>query len=240
MSSGHNHHGMGMGAHVLEKLLHNQEIVQKLFQPHEINKDYDVPYLGGYSVDGKTIYLDRHLPDKITFNVDGRDYSYYPITYLRYHEAFEKAVMDVLAWSYPSAHEAATGYERRAVIAGGLPWDGYQKSLKPYIKADEHEKLVKCPPDLDLRPYYTPPVDQALVSRIKKAQGGKAEAVKQEKKEVDYSHGMPSSHCGPVKKWPKGQCKHFEVPNSCCLVRGYIKPDYWCKLYEPFQNTIKN
>ena len=27
-----------------------------------VNRDYDVPYIAGYSVDGKTIFIDRHLP----------------------------------------------------------------------------------------------------------------------------------------------------------------------------------
>lgn len=232
MSAGHRHKGMGMGSHVIEKLLSDKEVVQRLYASHEINRDYDIPYLGGYSVDGKIIYFDRHLPDKISFDVDGKEYTYFPDIYLKQHEAFEKAVMGALGWSYSAAHEAATGYERRAVIAGGLPWDGYQKSLKPYIKADQHEKLEKLPKDLDLQPYYEQPVDHALVARIKAAMGGGKEAGKQNKADVKYSEGMPSSHCGPVDKWPKGRCKHFEVPHSCCLVKGYIKPNYWCELWE--------
>jgi hypothetical protein len=27
-----------------------------------INRSYDIPYIAGYSVDGKTVFIDRHLP----------------------------------------------------------------------------------------------------------------------------------------------------------------------------------
>jgi hypothetical protein len=27
-----------------------------------VNHEYDIPYIAGYSVDGKTIFIDRHLP----------------------------------------------------------------------------------------------------------------------------------------------------------------------------------
>ena len=27
-----------------------------------VSHDYDIPYIAGYSVDGKTIFIDRHLP----------------------------------------------------------------------------------------------------------------------------------------------------------------------------------
>ena len=28
-----------------------------------VSHDYDIPYIAGYSVDGKTIFIDRHLPE---------------------------------------------------------------------------------------------------------------------------------------------------------------------------------
>jgi hypothetical protein len=35
------------------------------------NRQYDIPYIAGYSVDGKTVFIDRHLPR--TFNWKGRN-----------------------------------------------------------------------------------------------------------------------------------------------------------------------
>lgn len=27
-----------------------------------VNREYDIPYIAGYSVDGRTVFIDRHLP----------------------------------------------------------------------------------------------------------------------------------------------------------------------------------
>ena len=214
----------------MQKLYNDRAVMDHYYQPWEINRDYDIPYLGGYSVDGKTIYLDRHLPDEITFEQDGRKYKFNPSETIPYHERFEKAVMDTLGWSYSHAHRAANANERRNVLPLGLPWEAYNKSLEPYIKADEHEKLKKCPPDLDMRPYYEPPVDHKLVDHLEKAMDGGD--LRKNKKEVNYSPGHKDSHCGPVAKWDGGDCEHFISPHGCCKVRGYINPSYWCKLFE--------
>jgi hypothetical protein len=49
------------------------------------------------------------------------------------------------------------------------------------------------------------------------------------KPSVDYSPGSLKSHCGPTVDWPKGACKHFEVPHGCEIVEGKIEPKFWCK-----------
>src|SRR5947209_18522403 len=36
-----------------------------------LDREHDIPYLAGYSTDGKTIYIDRHMPS--TLKVDGRE-----------------------------------------------------------------------------------------------------------------------------------------------------------------------
>ncbi|HET9285711.1 MAG TPA: hypothetical protein VFR24_27480 [Candidatus Angelobacter sp.] len=231
MSAGHRHNGMGMGSHVLNKLMRDPQIMDLFHRARRICCEYDIPYLAGYSVDGQTIYIDRHLPDEISFEYHGRKHSFRPDRFLQDHESFEKAIMDALGWQYSPAHEAATGFERRHVLAAGLPWDGYEKALKPFIKADEHEKIQSVPSDLDMRPYTEPPVDEALVARMHKAMGGKHES-KVSKKSVDYSDGHASSHCGPTSKWPRGFCSHFNAPNSCEKVLGYIQPTKWCHLWE--------
>jgi hypothetical protein len=46
--------------------------------------------------------------------------------------------------------------------------------------------------------------------------------MKRSKESVDYSKGMPQSHCGI--------CKHYS-PGSCELVEGEIDPSYWCELF---------
>jgi hypothetical protein len=38
------------------------EVVKSLRKRVKIDHSYDIPYIAGYSKDGRTIYLDRHLP----------------------------------------------------------------------------------------------------------------------------------------------------------------------------------
>lgn len=231
MSAGHSCEGGNCQSRVVvDRLLKNPDIVRLLYRPKQINNEYDLPYLGGYSKDGETIYIDRHLPESIMLEDDGNKKELHPYQFIADHERFEKAVMDVLGWSYEHAHQAATGYERRHVLEHGFFWKQYDKCLQKYIKSDEHEKLTKVPSNLDMRPYYAPPVDRGLIARMEKVMG--TDQGKVPKKDVDYSKGMPSSHCGPVHGWPhKGECEHFIHPYGCEKVKGYIEPKYWCKLW---------
>jgi hypothetical protein len=52
------------------------------------------------------------------------------------------------------------------------------------------------------------------------------------KTDVAYGEGYPKSHCGPVRKWKDGSCKHFEAPHSCEIVVGRIEPDGWCSKWD--------
>ena len=60
------------------------------------------------------------------------------------------------------------------------------------------------------------------------------------KDEVDYSPGMPRSHCGPMLESDRYYCQHFSSQfrgkpykqGICTVVAGPIRNDYWCKKYE--------
>jgi hypothetical protein len=230
MSSGHDHPDWaGLSSQAIDRLLKNPEVTKNLYRVQDICRDYDLPYLGGYSENGEIVYIDRHLPDELTIEVDGHKKTFDPARFITMHERFEKAVMDACGWAYGHSHQAANGYERRGVLSAGLPWNPYNEALKPFIKADEHEALKKVPANLDMKPYYAPPVDKALIARMEKAMGIGED--KQNKKDVDYSDGHPGSHCGWTPTWPRCACKHFLEPHSCEKVKGYIEPKKWCSLY---------
>lgn len=111
-----------------------------------IIRKFDIPYLGGYSKDGKKIYIDRHLNCKYK----GRDIS----KFIRIHEVAEKAALDLFGLKYQQAHaDIANHLERKAVEAEGLDWVEYCEFLDPFIKAVSHEHLDLVPKDLDLEPY---------------------------------------------------------------------------------------
>lgn len=218
LSAGHGHSGgdtdtVTLSTQTLDRLLLIPEIIERLDAPHEINREFDLPYLGGYDKAGHKIYIDRHFPSKI----EGRNL----IPHIVDHERFEKAVMDILGWGYTHAHEAANAFERRGVLKAGMFWNTYNKWLDPFIKADEHEKLVKVPPTLDMKPYYEPPIDHKLIAHMEIAMG----LGKQSKEDVGYKDGTKKEHCGI--------CEEFEVDhkNGCHLVRGYINAEKWCRLF---------
>lgn len=219
-----------LSSQALDRVLANPRVKEKLWQTGtSVNRENDMPYLGGASSDGKTIYIDRHLPEKLSIEVDGQKTEFDADEFLLRHERLEKALIDALGWSYWPAHSAANGYERRGVLQrlGPGAWPVYEKVMLQYVKADERERLVRVPADLDMTPYLAPPVDKALVAKMQEAQG---KARQFTKLETDYRDvGMPRSHCGPVNSWPRGSCKHFEKPHACELVRGYIEPKGWCQ-----------
>lgn len=169
MSSQHKHAGAGQASNVIEKLLKDPQVRDLLWRPHEINRTFDLPYLGGTSKNGKTVYIDRHLPELLSYDLDGRKQEFDPTRFILAHEDFERAVMDGVGWVYSAAHQAATGYERRMVLMAGLSWPLYQNAVEKYVKADEHEALKKVPSNLDMRPYRAPPVNEGLLARMRKA-----------------------------------------------------------------------
>src|SRR6476620_5830014 len=95
----------------------------------KLDRRHDIPYLAGYSRDGKTIYIDRHMPKWFTFqsrriNTD---------RFLILHEAVEKALIDHLGLRYLHAHQIATRAEQAAVRASGLTWQAYDRFMRKFV-----------------------------------------------------------------------------------------------------------
>lgn len=114
-----------------------------------LDRQHDIPYLAGYSEDGKTIYIDRHLPK--TFRFRGRDIEV--DRYLILHEEVEKTLIDQLGLHYLHAHQIATRAEQAAIRADRISWRDYDRFMQKYVKRIGDERLSKVPVDLDLKPY---------------------------------------------------------------------------------------
>jgi hypothetical protein len=67
----------------------------------KLDRAHDIPYLAGYSNDGKTIYIDRHMPK--SFKYQGRDVD--TDRFLILHEQVEKTLIDHLNLHYLHAHQ---------------------------------------------------------------------------------------------------------------------------------------
>ena len=114
-----------------------------------VNREYDIPYVAGYSVDGHTVFIDRHLPRSFRWLM--RTVRVEP--FLLTHEIVEKALLDELRLHYLHAHQIAVRAERDAVHAAGVSWWAYQRFMKKHEKHIEEEKLSRVPGALDLTPY---------------------------------------------------------------------------------------
>ncbi len=115
----------------------------------KFDRKHDIPYLAGYSLDGKTIYIDRHMPRSFKFR--GREID--TDRFLILHEEVEKTLIDQLDLHYLHAHQIATRAEEAAVRAAGLRWRDYDRFMQKYVKRIGDERLKKVPDDLDLKPY---------------------------------------------------------------------------------------
>ncbi len=124
--------------------------IQVIGKRHDIVRAFHVPYLAGYSENGKVIYIDRDLPPTFvnrigdTIMVD---------RYLMLHESVEKGLIDSMHLHYQHAHQIALRIEQQAVVADGISWNEYDKFMQRWIKEAEESHSLHLPPDLDLRPY---------------------------------------------------------------------------------------
>jgi hypothetical protein len=136
----------------------------------EIDRKHDIPYLAGYSRDGKTIYIDRHMPK--TMKYAGREID--TDRYLILHEEVEKTLIDQLNLHYLHAHQIASRAEQAAVRAAGIRWRDYDRFMQKYVKHIGDERLSKVPADLDLKPYrdeHDTDLVQRMLDSIKRGAG---------------------------------------------------------------------
>ena len=130
-----------------------------------VNRQYQVPYIAGISVDGDVIYLSSDVPDMLS---DG-EHEFSSIPGVMWHEIAEQIFMLLLGLDYNDAHVLATWVEHLFVtLILRLDWEGYQAAYVPYISADEHEELQVVPPDLFMGPYLDAPSD--LLESMRAAQ----------------------------------------------------------------------
>src|SRR5271170_1449893 len=135
----------------------------------KFDRKHDIPYLAGYSLDGKTIYIDRHMP--ASFRYAGRTIN--TDRFLILHEEVEKTLIDQLGLHYLHAHQIATRAEQAAVRAAGILWRDYDRFMQKYVKRIGDERLTKVPLDLDTKPYRDEHDDDLLKRMLASIDKGK-------------------------------------------------------------------
>jgi hypothetical protein len=136
----------------------------------KFDRKHDIPYLAGYSLDGKTVYIDRHMPRNFKFRGRVIDTD----RFLILHEEVEKTLIDRLGLHYLHAHQIATRAEEAAVRAAGIEWRAYDRFMQKYVKSIGDERLNKVPKDLDLKPYRDEHDDDLLRRMLASVKAGKA------------------------------------------------------------------
>ena len=165
----------------------------------KLDRNHDIPYLAGYSQDGKTIYIDRHMPKLFKFRGRTIDTD----RFLILHEEVEKTLIDQLGLHYLHAHQIATRAEEAAVRAAGITWRKYDRFMQKYVKHIGDERLTKVPKDLDLKPYRDEHDDDLLRRMLNSVHAGKApkgfhghdlaEAIRELRQRVRW-HDTPGAH----------------------------------------------
>jgi hypothetical protein len=109
----------------------------------KITHAYDIPYIAGYSEDGKTVFIDRHLPRSFRWLLKTVRVEPFLLTH------------DELRLHYLHAHQIAARAERDAVKAVGVSWRAYQSFMKKHEKPIEEERLIRVPTTSISRPTAT-------------------------------------------------------------------------------------
>jgi len=162
----------------------------------KLDRKHDVPYLAGYSRDGKTIYIDRHMPS--TMKYAGREID--TDRYLILHEEVEKTLIDQLDLHYLHAHQIASRAEQAAVRAAGIRWKDYDRFMQKYVKTIGDERLTKVPEDLDLKPYRDEHDDDLVRRMLDSIKRGAAPAgVDAERVKRAIERHLPHLGRGPSK-----------------------------------------
>ncbi len=123
-----------------------------------IDIGYDIKYTGGYSIDGRTIFIDRNFPASL--DIGGKTISTLE-SIGRHHELTEKWLTDD-AYEYPYAHEIADSVERHYVESLGIDWTVYSNEVGKHLHETYARKLQRSPKNLDLSPYVYSHDNQAI------------------------------------------------------------------------------
>ena len=143
------HERLGVPNWFVSSLMMDRALDAIMRRVKKVDRAHDIPYLAGYSQDGKTIYIDRHMPT--SFELAGRTVE--TDRFLILHEEVEKTLIDRLGLHYLHAHQIALRAEEAAVRAAGIPWRDYDRFMQKYVKEFGDERLTKVPGNLDTKPY---------------------------------------------------------------------------------------
>lgn len=134
----------------LESQKNLDRCVDSIYKIKNVNRDYDIPDLAGYSKDRSTIYIDKDMPE----GFKSRSGVYFKTDkYLCIHEFVEDSCQEN-GMHYPDSHQLALAAEENSVRLDGLPVEEYNSFMFAQIrKAAAKRGDLDLPEDLDVEPY---------------------------------------------------------------------------------------
>ena len=196
-------------------------------KPVALDVSCDIPYTGGVSVDGKTVYIDRTIYRKVMdgkVSVRGMSPRQLITVWIE-HEHAEKAIDDGdnPADAYQAAHGFATCKEEETVRHMGVNPKRYEEAIKPALLRCIARDPKQPPKDLWCGPYLDEPTPRDKeILRVFRSKGV-LDAFKKSKLEMNY--GMRGNECRKCVHFGGGELAQCEV--VCGLVRADRGCDAW-------------
>ena len=226
MSTGHLHGEKKSDAELYQML--GQGDTNELYaRTVQLDTAHDLPYGGGNSVDGKTVYIDRALHrDLMDYRVGVRGMTARQIVRaIVEHEHTEWSVdagdnpVDV----YMAAHGFATAKEEHFVKMLGVNPERYEEALRPALVACLARDPKDPPKDLWCGPYLDNPTgrDKELI-RLFRAKGV-VDAFKASK--IDAEYGVGATECKSCRHFGGGKMAPCE--RVCGIVRWNRQCRWW-------------
>lgn len=227
MSTGHLHGEEKKSDADLYQMLGEGDTSELYARPVKLDTSHDVPYGGGSSVDGKTVYIDRMLYRDIMdgkMTVRGMTGRQIVKAWIE-HEHAEWAIdagdnpVDV----YPAAHAFATAKEEKFVRMLGVNPERYEACIRPALEHCANRDPPNPPKDLWCGPYLDDPTprDKELI-RIFRSKGV-VDAFKSSK--IDAGYGIGAEQCEDCRYFGGGKLAPCE--KVCGLVRWNRRCDWW-------------
>jgi hypothetical protein len=229
MSSGHLKYETKPLAETLQVIGEGDTGVLRARKVH-VETNYDWPYVGGTSVSGRTVFLDRRFVADLKsgkIKVPGLTADQV-MQCLIEHEQTEKCIEDGdnPIDNYPAAHEYATTQEHELVKKFGGNPDSYEAALRKPITNCLNRTAYNPPKDAWCGPIIDEPDDRdkEILKQLRRC--AVTDSFKRSK--VDVHYGVGQQVCK--------ECKMFEEPgkklSTCAAVSGLVRDNRYCVLWE--------
>lgn len=231
MSTGHR--GEAKPVAELYRMLGQRDTDDLYARPVKLDTSKDVPYAGGVSIDGKTVYIDAKLFREVMEGrvaVHGMTPKQIAQAWIE-HEHTEWAIDagDNPADSYQACHGFATAKEERFVDQLGVEPGRYEEAIEPALKRCMARDPKNPPRDLWCGPYLDDPTPRDLeILSIFRAKGVE-DAFKKSK--IDVHYGIGAQQCQNCKHFGVGPKRHGDLA-TCEIVCGLVRYDRQCDEYE--------